>query len=105
MSRRKVRFTQADVARCIRAAQQCGASQVLILPDGTIEIKLQPDEPSIHDVSTIDRSKPQRRFGERLGNYHQQHQSPENLEAGPLAAALRRWERGEITLDQLPPGR
>jgi hypothetical protein len=40
MTRKAARFTQADVTRCIRAAQQCGADHVLIRPDGTIEIKL-----------------------------------------------------------------
>jgi hypothetical protein len=38
MSRRPARVTQADVARAIRAAQQCGAGEVRVLPDGTIAI-------------------------------------------------------------------
>lgn len=42
MSRRAARITQADVARAIRAAQQCGAGQVRILADGTIAIDPQP---------------------------------------------------------------
>lgn len=44
-----------------------------------------------------------RSFGERPGN--QQRRSSPTLESSPLAAAFARWERGEITLDQLPPGR
>jgi hypothetical protein len=50
VSRTPARFTQADVARCIRAAQQCGADHVLIRPDGTIEIKLRRDDVSHRDV-------------------------------------------------------
>lgn len=42
MSRTPARITQADVARVIRAAQQCGAGKVRIAPDGTIEIDPQP---------------------------------------------------------------
>lgn len=42
MSRSPARITQADVARAIRAAQQCGAGQVKVLPDGTITIDPQP---------------------------------------------------------------
>jgi hypothetical protein len=40
MTKKAARFTQANIARCIRAAQQCGAAGVEIRPDGTIEIKL-----------------------------------------------------------------
>jgi len=42
MSRTPARVTQADVARAIRAAQQCGAGQVKILQDGTITIEPMP---------------------------------------------------------------
>lgn len=42
MSRTPAKVTQADVARAIRAAQQCDAGQVRILPDGTITIEPQP---------------------------------------------------------------
>jgi hypothetical protein len=42
VSRTPARITQADVARAIRAAQQCGAGQVRILADGTIQIDVQP---------------------------------------------------------------
>jgi hypothetical protein len=41
MSRTPARITQADVARAIRAAQQCGAGSVRIMPDGTILIDPQ----------------------------------------------------------------
>lgn len=42
MSRTPARITQADVARAIRAAQQCNAGAVRVLPDGTITIDPQP---------------------------------------------------------------
>jgi hypothetical protein len=46
MSRTCARFTQADVARSIRAAKQAGAGAVELLPDGTIKIILdRRDEP------------------------------------------------------------
>lgn len=44
MSRTPARITQADVARAIRAAQQCGAGRVRVLPDGTITIDPQPEK-------------------------------------------------------------
>lgn len=47
MSRTAARFTQADVARSIRAAKQAGAGAVRLLPDGTILIDLQ-SEPAVH---------------------------------------------------------
>jgi len=40
MSHTPARFTQADVARSIRAAKQAGASAVELRPDGTIVISL-----------------------------------------------------------------
>jgi hypothetical protein len=40
MSRTPARFTQADVARTIRAAKQAGAGGVEVRPDGTIFIHL-----------------------------------------------------------------
>ncbi len=43
MSRTPARFTQADVARSIRAAKQAGAGSVRLLTDGTIRIDLQPE--------------------------------------------------------------
>jgi hypothetical protein len=42
MSRTPARFTQADVARAIRAAKQAGAGDVIVGPDGSITIKLAP---------------------------------------------------------------
>lgn len=44
MSRTPARFTQADVARTIRAAKQAGAGAVELLPDGTIRICLDEAE-------------------------------------------------------------
>jgi hypothetical protein len=44
MSRTPARFTQADVARTIRAAKQAGAGAVELLPDGTIRIRLDGGE-------------------------------------------------------------
>ena len=43
MPRRPALITQADVARVIRAAQQCGAGAVEIKPDGTIRVALSPE--------------------------------------------------------------
>jgi hypothetical protein len=40
MSRTGAKFTQADVARSIRAAKQAGAVSVELRPDGTIRIAL-----------------------------------------------------------------
>jgi hypothetical protein len=46
MSRHPARITQADVARAVRAAKQAGADHVEVRPDGTILVKLSPDNPS-----------------------------------------------------------
>jgi hypothetical protein len=40
MTRTPARFTQADVARSIRAAKQAGAGSVELRPDGTIVISM-----------------------------------------------------------------
>ena len=46
MPRTPARFTQADVARTIRAARQAGAGAVELLRDGTIRICLDaPEKP------------------------------------------------------------
>jgi hypothetical protein len=53
MSRWRAIFTQADVARAIRAAKQAGAESVEVRPDGTIVVALKsastvtatPDDP------------------------------------------------------------
>ena len=44
MSRTPAKFTQADVARSIRAAKQAGAGSVELRPDGTIIISLDSVE-------------------------------------------------------------
>jgi hypothetical protein len=44
MSRTPARFTQADIARTIRAAKQAGAGAVELLPDGTIRIRMEGSE-------------------------------------------------------------
>jgi hypothetical protein len=57
MSRTPARFTQADVARTIRAARQAGAGAVELLPDGTIRITLdrrdEPDKPVEPDHEVV----------------------------------------------------
>jgi hypothetical protein len=47
MSRTPARFTQADVARSIRAAKQAGAAAVELRPDGTIRIDLSGESTAI----------------------------------------------------------
>lgn len=42
MSRRPATFTQADIKRAIKAAQQSGAGAVEVLRDGRIRIDLSP---------------------------------------------------------------
>jgi hypothetical protein len=42
MSRTPARVTQADVARCVRAAMQAGAGGVEVRRDGSIFISLLP---------------------------------------------------------------
>lgn len=41
MPRRPAKFTQADVARAIRAAKQAGADSVEMRPNGTIVVLLK----------------------------------------------------------------
>lgn len=41
MSRRSATFTQADIARAIRAAKQAGAESVEVRPDGAIVVLLK----------------------------------------------------------------
>jgi hypothetical protein len=59
MSRRPAITTQADVARAIRAAQQCGAGVVEIKPDGTIRvvveksIPVQAPEPALEEDDKV----------------------------------------------------
>ena len=42
MSRTPAHFTQADIARTIRAAKQAGAGGVEVRPDGTMYVHLSP---------------------------------------------------------------
>jgi hypothetical protein len=44
MTRTPARVTQADVARCVRAAMQAGAGGVEVRRDGSIFISLTPPE-------------------------------------------------------------
>jgi hypothetical protein len=117
MSRTPAKVTQADIARCIRAAKQAGAAGVEIRPDGTIEIKLRQDEVVHRDKAVSNsgglanwddvlsgewtappaKTKP-RRPADRIGSGQQNN-------SDPLAAAYERFERGEISLSQLPPGK
>lgn len=50
MPRTPARFTQADVARTIRAAMQAGAGAVELLPDGRIRILLDGEEKPVQPV-------------------------------------------------------
>lgn len=52
MPRTPARFTQADVARAIRAANQAGAGAVELLPDGRIRILLGGEEKPVPPVET-----------------------------------------------------
>ena len=49
MSRTPATIKQADVARAIRAAQQCGAGQIRITRDGEILIDPTPQKPREQD--------------------------------------------------------
>jgi hypothetical protein len=59
MPRRAATFTQADVARAIRAAKQAGANSVEVRPDGTIVVLLKstpavaPEEPAQIDHEIV----------------------------------------------------
>jgi hypothetical protein len=53
MSRTGAKFTQADVARSIRAAKQAGAISVELRPDGTIRIALSGDKTNIPAVEEV----------------------------------------------------
>lgn len=56
MSRRPATFTQADVARAIRAAKREGASEVEMRPDGGIVVRMVPSSTEIGS-SALERSK------------------------------------------------
>lgn len=59
MSRRPARFTQADIARAIRAMKQTGAAEVAVrfLPDGGIDICPQ-DRPGQPTHTRLENRKP-----------------------------------------------
>jgi hypothetical protein len=54
LSRTPAKFTQADVARSIRAAKKCGAGAVELRPDGTIRISLAAEPPQEKPHSEIE---------------------------------------------------
>lgn len=54
MSRRPALITQSDVARVIRAAQQCGAGMVEITPDGTIRVVMTPQPSTEFKVAAVE---------------------------------------------------
>jgi hypothetical protein len=58
MSRRPATFTQADIARAIRAAKQAGAAEVVIRvgDQSTITIRIKPStgaEPALEEPEEI----------------------------------------------------
>jgi hypothetical protein len=69
MPRRPATFTQADVARAIRAAKQAGADSVEVRPDGTIVVSLKsvppapaaPDDPFTRWEREYEQTKAARR--------------------------------------------
>jgi hypothetical protein len=59
MSRRPAIFTQADIARAVRAAKQAGAGGVELRPDGSIFIHLTKTDSvkkPIHDLDDQERA-------------------------------------------------
>jgi len=65
MSRRPATYTQADVARIIRAARQAGAAAVEIAPGGTIRIVLTA--PPLQDVTSSSLDRELEQFEARHG--------------------------------------
>lgn len=125
-------FTVASLARAIKGVERAGRFVVGVRPDGTLIVADKPIDVSsltaLEATGVVDASEAaraaswddafndapaskwedkraddrnMRSFGERLGGQHRDV----NPESNPLAAALDRFMRGEITLDQLPPGR
>lgn len=99
---RRARVTQGAICQAIRAARQTGAGTVRIMLDGSICIDPYPSARAPSESKEL-ASKwddappvPRRRFGDRIA----ERADPSD----PLAAAFARWERGEIAMDQLPPG-
>lgn len=60
MPRRPALFTQADLARVLRAARDAGVRvRVRLLPDGSMEVlPISPDEPQDVPASPIERRPP-----------------------------------------------
>jgi hypothetical protein len=56
MSRRPALVTQADVARAIRAAQECGAGPIKITADGTIHIATSRQSSTVSDEVPVEPS-------------------------------------------------
>ncbi len=59
MSRRPATITQADVARCIRAARSAGAGLVEVRPDGTMLIHMSgviiaPSDAATHEIEVAE---------------------------------------------------
>lgn len=57
MPRRPAIITQADVARCVRAAMQAGACGVEIRPDGTIFVALSPSSTPAGDTERLEHKR------------------------------------------------
>lgn len=98
-------MTQAAICQAIRAAQRTGAGAVRILVDGTISIDVRPraeDRPEPGDLASTwddvqaapEAAIPRRRIGEKI-----------NDGDDPMSIALARYQRGEIKMAELPPGR
>jgi hypothetical protein len=58
MTRTPAKFTQADVARAIRAAKQAGATAVELRPDGVILVALMQKSGSERPDFPLDQDKP-----------------------------------------------
>ena len=66
MPRTAARFTQADVARAIRATRDAGvvAQAVDIMPDGRISVRLQPEPAKESAAPERKAATMPRKFGE-----------------------------------------
>jgi hypothetical protein len=53
MSRRPAEFTQADIARAVRAAKQAGASEVVIKHKDTAELIIRIGQSPAADVPLV----------------------------------------------------
>jgi hypothetical protein len=54
MPRRPAAFTQADIARAIRAAKQAGAESLEMRPDGTIVVLLKNSPTALQEAAPPD---------------------------------------------------